>query len=182
MQRISRRLALAAALPLIVAALTGCAYLKNRGNDALDIFDVGITFSSEPHVGVYAGFESLLSAGYADVEGKMLGLGNRRAGWLDMKYKAAGALLEGHEEWAYGDYENDPSLRQNQGAGLGLLYDDVPRTVPKFLNCPKFVHLFFIGANVNCKIGEVLDFVLGWTTLDIGCDDVYGDGKAESAG
>ena len=181
MKRISRRLALMIALPLIVAALTGCAYLKNRGNDALDILDVGITFSEEPHVGVYAGFESLLSVGYADVEGKIFGIGNRQAGWMDMKYKAAGALLEGHEEWGYGDYKNDPARRQKQGAGLGLLYDEVPRTVPKFLNCPKFVHLLFIGVDVNCKIGEVLDFVLGWTTLDIGCDDVYGRGKAESA-
>jgi len=69
----------------LMMASGGCAYLKDRGNDAMDMFDIGITFSKQPRFGVYAGFQSLLGAGYAHVDGKMLGLGQRNVGWLDMR-------------------------------------------------------------------------------------------------
>lgn len=164
----------------VLTTFPGCAYLKDRGNDALDILDVGLTFSTKPHVAVYAGFQSVLGAGYADVEGKMLGIGNRKVGWLDMRYSAAGSLVEAREEWAYGDYEDDPELIQKQGVGLGLFYHGLPRTVPKALNCAKFVHVLFVGVNVNCKIGEVLDFILGWIPHDIGGDDVHLSRKEEA--
>jgi len=152
---------------------SGCAYLKDRGNDALDILDVGITFTKEPRIGLYADFQSIGSLGYAEIDGWMLGIGNRRAGWLPMRYHVGGAVLEGREEWAYGDYESDPDIIQKQGVGLGMIYHGVPATVPKAFNCAKFAHLVFIGVNLDCKIMEAVDFVLGWTTLDIGYDDEY---------
>lgn len=162
-----------AVLALILCSLTGCAYLENRGNDALDILDVGLTFTKEPRVAVYGGFESVLALGYADVDGKMIGVGDRHAGWLDMRYNAAGCVLEGYEQWGYdGDYDPaNPESPTKRGIGVGLIYGGYPRTIVAALNCPKYVHLGFIGVNVNCKIGQVLDFVLGWTTLDIGADD-----------
>lgn len=171
---IARRIILVGLVAVLTPALlSGCAYFKDRGNDALDILDIGITFSAEPHVGIYGDFQSIATVGYADIEGKMLGVGNRRVGWLDMDYDCAGGGIEGRERWAYGDYEANPEINQEQGVGVGMLYHGVPRTAPKGLNCAKFAHLFFIGVNVNCKIGEVLDFVLGWTTLDIGLDDEH---------
>ncbi len=108
------------------------------------------------------------------MDGKLIGLGQRQVGLLDMRYKAAGSLLEGYEQYGYGaKYDaSDPDSPPRRGAGLGLIYHETPKTVPEALQCPKFVHLLFIGLDVNCKLGEVFDFILGWTTLDIGRDDV----------
>ena len=152
----------------------GCAYLKDRGNDALDMMDLGVSFSKEPRIAAYAGFQSLLAVGYSKVDGKFIGLGNRNAGWLDMRYHAAGCLLEGYEQWGYGDYDPaDPDSPTRRGIGVGLIYGGYPHTFVGLFNCPKFLHVGFIGVVVNCRLGEVLDFVVGWTTLDIGKDDVY---------
>jgi len=172
MRTVARGILVCAVLVVGAALFSGCAYLKDRGNDALDIFDIGFTVTREPHIGIYADFQSIASLGYADIDGWMLGIGNRRAGWLPTRYHTGGALLEGREEWAYGDYESDPTIVQKQGVGLGMIYHGLPPSVPKAFNCAKFVHVLFIGFNMNCKIVEALDFVLGWTTLDIGCDDV----------
>jgi len=162
-------------LAALCAFCGGCAYMQNRGNDALDILDVGITVSTEPHVAAYAGFQSLLALGYSEMDGKLIGIGQRQVGILDMRYNAGGMLLEGHEQFAYGKNFDpaDPESPPRRGAGLGLIYHESPRNAMEALQCAKFVHLLFIGADLNCKIGEVVDFVLGWTTLDIGRDDVY---------
>jgi len=160
-------------LGLALVACGGCAYLKDRGNDALDIFDVGVTFSAKPHIGLYAGFQSILAVGYADLDGKMLGIGESQVGWLDMRYRAAGALLDGYQQYAYGgNYEKEnPNSPVRRGVGLGLLHDELPDSLVQALNCPKFLHILFLGVNLNCKLGELIDFLLGWTTLDIAGDD-----------
>ncbi len=159
---------------------TGCttAYWQSRGNDFADFIDIGVTYTKEPHVAVYAGFQSILSIGYADVDGGLLGLGFGQFGNLAMRNRAAGFAIEGVEQYAIGDTYDpaDPSSPEKRGAGLGMLYYPTPKTTMEFLQCPKFVHLGWVGLNINCKIGELLDFVVGWTTLDIGGDD--GDKRA----
>lgn len=176
MGNISRSILLICVLAVASSLCSGCAYMKNRGNDALDIFDIGVTVSKEPHLAVYGGFQSLLALGYSDVEGKLIGIGQRQVGVLDMRYNAAGMLVEGYEQFAYGDKftELDEDSPEKRGAGLGLLYYGKPDNAMEAMQCPKFVHLFFVGLNVNCKIGQLGDFILGWTTLDIGHDDVHG--------
>ena len=41
-------------------------------------------------------------------------------------------------------------------------------------NCPKMLHLGWVGLTLNCKFTELTDFLLGWTTLDILSDDHMG--------
>jgi len=162
-------------LVVILLGATGCAssYWKDRGADASDFLDIGITYSREPQVAVYAGFQSLLSVGYASVDGGMLGLGQGQFGDIAMRNRAAGLVVAGAEQYAFGAHYDpaDPAYPEWRGAGFCLLSHKTPATTMEFLQCPKFVHLGWIGLNVNCKIGELLDFVLGWTTLDIGGDD-----------
>jgi hypothetical protein len=156
--------------------------MKDRGNDALDIFDIGITVTKEPQIAVYAGFQSILSVGYANMEGKLIGLGQRQFGVLDMRYRAGGNLLQGYEQFGYGQKftASDPDSPVKRGIGLGLMYDETPKTIPEALQCPKLFHLLYIGLDLNCKPGEFLDFLLGWTTLDIGHDDVHGESPPEA--
>ncbi len=168
MAHLSRRLLLLA-MVLAVCALSGCSYLQARGNDALDIFDIGITVTKAPHVGIYTGFNSILALGYSDMDGYLLGLGHQHFGALHMRYNGAGAILEGYEQVGYEDYNaGEPKSPRTRGMGLGLLYHDTPRSVSEALQCQKFVHLGWIGVNLNCKIGAILKFVVGLTTIDIG--------------
>jgi hypothetical protein len=165
----------------VLIGSTGCAssYWANRGNDAMDILDVGVTYSKTPHVAVYAGFQNLLSVGYAEVEGGELGIGQSQFGALPMRYHAGGMSIEGYEQYAFGNrYDpKDPVAPTQRGVGLGMLYHRTPGDAMEFFQCPKFVHLGWIGLNLNCKIGELVDFVFGWTTLDLGGDD---DAKREA--
>ena len=162
-------------LALTMLGTTGCStsYWSDRGNDATDFIDIGVTYSKKPHVAAYAGFQSLQSVGYADVDGGMLGLGQGQFGNLTMCNRAGGMAIEGQEQYAFGNlYDTkNPASPEKRGAGLGMLYYTPPHNAMEFLQCPKFLHLGWIGLNVNCKIGELVDFVLGWTTLDIGKDD-----------
>jgi len=154
---------------LAVSTFSGCGYLQARGNDALDIFDIGITVTKSPHVGIYTGFNSILALGYSDMDGYLLGLGHQHFGALHMRYNGAGSILEGYEQVGYEDYNaGDPKSPRARGMGLGLLYHDTPRSVSEALQCQKFVHLGWIGVNLNCKIGAILKFVVGLTTIDIG--------------
>jgi hypothetical protein len=163
-----RTLILAGLLAVLVLS-SGCAYMKDRGRDALNIFDIGITVTKEPHFGIYAGFNSLLAAGFVDVpDGYLLGLGHTHFGCLDMRYRGEGMLLEGYEAVGYDDYDkNNKEMPRERGMGFGLLYAHTPRTIPEALQCNKIIHLGFIGLDLNCKIGGLLNFIVGWTGFSL---------------
>ena len=171
-------LILAGVLAILVLS-SGCAYMKDRGHDALNIFDVGITVTKTPHFGVYAGFNSILSAGFVNVpDGCLLGLGHTNFGCLDMRYEGAGMLLEGYEHQGYDDFDrNDPDSPRKRGMGLGLLYAHTPRTIPEALQCNKIVHVGWIGVDLNCKIGGLLNFIVGWTGFSLDCWECFGSGR-----
>jgi hypothetical protein len=174
--RVGRRGAiLALAMAVAASAAPGCAYLKNRGNDALDIFDIGLTVSRKPGVSLYCGCLNLIPIGYASVEGTLMGLGERQVGLLPARQHAAGVLLWGAEQFAYGvnfqrEAPNSPPDWRIGAIGLA----EGPRPPGRHLiSCPKTLHLGFIGITITCKPNEALDFLLGWGTLDIMKDDVY---------
>jgi hypothetical protein len=173
-----RVLVLAGVLATLVLS-SGCAYMKDRGHDALNIFDIGFTVTKQPHFGIYAGFNSLLAAGYVDMpEGYLLGLGHTHFGALDMRYHGGGMLLEGYEAQGYDDFDkNDPNTPRERGMGLGLLYSHTPRTIPEAMQCNKIVHVGWIGFDLNCKIGGLLNFLVGWTTFSLDRWECFGSGK-----
>ena len=176
MGRLHRMLLVMVVLSTVTVLSSGCAYLKNRGNDLVDTFDMGITFTEKPRVGVFISFNSLLAAGYSNIDdGKLLGFAQRNVGWLDMRYQAAGALLYGYEQWGYDDNfdKNDPKSPKRRGDGLGLIDYESPKGFCEALQCGKILHLGFIGLNLNCRLGDIMDLVLGLTTLDICGDDKF---------
>jgi len=96
----------------LLAALifcTGCTYLKNRGNDAIDMFDPGITLSLKPGFAIHLDFFNCLPLGYSHIEGVYLGLGNRQFGALSLHDHSWGYILRGREELQIGKFNpNDP--------------------------------------------------------------------------
>jgi hypothetical protein len=58
-----------AALTVLILAGSGRAYMHNRGNDAAQIFDVGVTVSVKPGFSLYAGSLNILTLGFSHVDG-----------------------------------------------------------------------------------------------------------------
>lgn len=180
MKRFHRLGILASGLIGLTVLTNGCAYMQARGNDAKDVFDIGITVTKTPHVGVYAGFNSIIGVGYVNMDGHMLGMAQRRAGVLPMRFSAGGMVLEGYEQYGYcDDFDaNDKATPKRRGNALGMLYDAKPSGGMEMFQCPKIVHLGWVGVNVTCKLSELADFVLGWTTIDIADDDAAAEALA----
>jgi len=151
----------------------GCADLGKRMADAKDMFNVGITVSRQPRFSFYIGFLNILSVGYSHVDGTILGLGGREFGAVPMRHNAVGLVLWGREQLGYEDVDmSDPNSPKPWCVGpVGLAKGPGPRKRDR-VNCPKLFHLGWLGFTLNCKFGEIADFVLGWFGLDIMDDDV----------
>jgi len=174
-----------ASLVVALVLATGCGYMRNRGNDALDIFDIGITVTDKwcPDFAAYIDFFGRTPVGGACVDGKLLGIGNRHAGWLHYESKSWGAIAWGSEKYGSGEFnpldnyqarEDQRNLtsrpRWHTGFARMIAQDDAPPPI-QFFACDKGIHIGYIGVLANCRPLELIDFVLGWTTLDILGDD-----------
>jgi hypothetical protein len=164
-----------------VFLLTGCSYLQNRLDDAQSTLDVGVTVSSKPGFSLYADFLNIAALGYSHVDGHIIGLGGGYAGYIPMRQRAAGLLLWGKEEFAYEDFDRqDPEKPPSWRVGImGLIEGPGPYN-GHIVSCPKLLHLGWVGLTLNCKFGEIADFILGWTTYDLMGDDTAG--KAAKGG
>ncbi|MFO7957447.1 MAG: hypothetical protein R6X33_10145 [Candidatus Brocadiia bacterium] len=168
-----RRFAIVVSVVLLMLLSSGCAtYWADRGNDSLDILDVGVTTSSKPGFSLYAGFLNVLSLGYSDVDGTLWGIGGRHAGAVPMRQNAAGVLLEGYEQLGYRDFDPaDPDSPEPWRVGIIGLAEGPPPPPGQTVNCPKLLHLGWVGLTLNCRFGELADFVVGWFGGDIMGDD-----------
>jgi len=165
------RMALVTGLAAVVL-MTGCGYLQHRVEDAGDMMDLGLTFSRRPGFALYYDFVPVVPIGCGRVEGAFVGLGAGRVGTMPHLQRSTGLILWGEEELAYGQYDPaDPESMRFQRSGLiGLPQGPIPG--PDYmLSCPHYVHLGWFGVVATPRYLQMLDFLLGWTTLDIGLDD-----------
>jgi hypothetical protein len=171
----------------VCSLFPGCSslYMKNRGNDLADVFDVGITVNGgKPQFRL--DFEPfLLTAGYSDLHGKLIGLGGRQFGINDFESKGWGAIVTGEGVYGTGPFDpsdprqyadpgnptNAPEARPSYDMGLIPLATGGDVLWTKYAECNKGVHLGWIGIHVPCRPLDLADFVLGLTTLDIMHDD-----------
>jgi hypothetical protein len=174
----------------------GCSstYWRNRGNDLADLIDLGITVSplSKPGFALHADFFNITPLGYSHVDGQYIGWAYRQIGVLDFKDDAWGVLIYGREDTHLGMF--DPlnphqapksEIRQLQSARKPLPTEMAAYTVgiggmavagttppwPTFFSCRKNIHLGWIGLWNVCRPVDLVDFILGWSTLDIVGDD-----------
>ncbi len=163
----------------VVLSASGCTYMQHRGSDALDMFNVGVTVSKEPGFSLYAGVLSVvLTLGYSNVDGTLYGLADGNAGAVRMRQNAGGVILWGYEQFGYEQFDAaDEDSPEPWKVGLiGVIEGPGPRD-GQVVNCPKLLHLGWVGLTLNCKFGEMADFLLGWTTLDL-----MGDDETQAAG
>jgi len=169
---ISRRNGLVAGLVAALACAPGCAYLGNRGRDALDMFDLGFTFTKKLQFGIYANCPFIAPGGYSKVDGKYVGLGGGKFGVMEHHQDAAALLLWGREDvgWDKKAPGRGKSSGSHQVGPLGLATDAEGNPTYK-PQCAHYLHLGFVGATANLNYKEWGDFFLGWVGADISKDD-----------
>ncbi len=171
----------------VISQGCGSAYMRNRLNDALDFVDLGITVTPRemPDFALFFDFYNFLPFGYASVDGKILGLGNRQVGWNDFEIQAWGALAWGQRKYGTGKFNpadphqariNQRGLTERQKYDVGFVGSFAGKNPPPelwFMDCgPRIIHLGWIGITETTRYADLIDFILGWTTLDILRDDL----------
>ena len=169
----TRAIRAGAALLLAVLALnvTGCRYLKHRGEDLLETFDVGFTFSRSPQLCLYANGASFICFGYSKFDGKLVGMGGGFFGIIDHRNDCRGYGMYGRE-YLYWHKKNKTSKRYKQVQGLYAIMGGKRFPPPAYFPaCVHNFHIGWIGIVFNLRYAEMLDFILGFTTFDLAGDD-----------
>ena len=100
--------------------------MKNRGNDALDVLDIGVTASKDPKFALYASDFSIIAIGYSNVDGTLVGIGGREVGAMPVRQHAGAVLLYGYERFGYEDFNMaDPDSPEMWRVGLFGLFAPV---------------------------------------------------------
>ena len=166
--------------------------MTNRGNDLSDMFELGITLTPrlKPTFAARIDAFNVISLGYSHADLMMFGWSDRNLGKLRLRDEFWGAFAWGKAKlWIgpAGDAESAPigtwlpetsrpwDGREPFTVGFAGAFAGTPRPVKRsFGECPKLVHLGWIGLYANGSPLDWVDFVLGWTGLDIGGDDTAG--------
>ncbi len=171
---LSKKALLLAAFVVLVSA-QGCSYLANRGRDALEMFDLGFTFSKKPQLGLYMNCPMVVPIGYSNVDADFVGVGGGRVGVMKHREKSVGLLVRGSEEVSWGRRRapsEDGSHYQAVGVlGLAEAREDEQPYKPA---CIHYLHLGWVGVTANIRWQEIFDFLVGWVGLDPAGDDSAG--------
>jgi hypothetical protein len=164
----------------------GCAvvrYFQYRGEDCLEMVDVGLTITPEPCIGLYWNSLDVLVAGYSNIDGYFVGWGGGQLG-VTQHYDKCYGFIVSHEEVGWGDFDkNDPStlhMRVGGLAGLASVAGTGPsKPSPDYTPaCVHFIpHIGPVGLVWNARWTQIVDFIVGFTTIDIAGDDGYRFGK-----
>jgi hypothetical protein len=164
----------------------GCSYLQNRAGDAADIIDLGFTVSKKAQFAAFtdAPFMTIWPLGYGNVDGRFVGVGQGGLrGFSPMHERSVGFVLWGEEKLSYRagkadleEMDEEERAENEEFYRTGFLgFAEGPAPPPKYLfSCPHYLHLGWVGIVATPRYFELLDFVLGWTTIDICSDDTAG--------
>jgi hypothetical protein len=167
-----QNLALSLGCALLFLSLEGCTYLKYRGQDAMEIIDLGVTVSKKPGFAFYYDFIPVIPIGVGYVDGYFAGLGGGKFGAMKHYEESYGAILWGQEEVGFGvyDLESPASVRFQRTGLIGVFQGPVPG--PDYMiSCPHYLHLGWIGLVASPRYLQILDFIVGFSTLDFCHDD-----------
>jgi len=184
-RNVMRRLSAVWLPGLILLGFSGCSYLQHRGEDLLDMMDIGITWSTKPGFAAYYDLTPFVPIGVSYVDGHFVGVGGGQVGVMRHFQKNIGVVVWGQEEVGFGPGfdKNKPETVDFQrvgaiGVAQGLAEGRLPRP-DYFPTCLHYIHLGYVGAVGNLRYLQMLDFLLGWTTLDICFDDGVKRGGAK---
>jgi hypothetical protein len=159
---------------LVVAMLgaQGCSYLRDRRDDAAEMFDLGFTFSKKPQFSAYVNCPIIVPLGYGKVDGYFVGVGGGKVGLMKHHQESSGLLVWGREEvsWESFDPQQTDTLSV-QGVGVLGLAEGQEGEKAYTPACIHYLHLGWIGIAANVRWLEIPDFFLGLFLLDPMGDD-----------
>jgi len=184
-----------ASLFAVVLMLSGCAYMKNRGEDALDIMDFGLTVNKDlmPSLDAYIDYFVITPVGFSYFDGKFIGLYHNQFGVFNYRENmwALGVwgserrpsepmdrLDPAHVDWQKEEYAQRPAY------DCGIVGAIAGRSHPlatDWAGCTKTFHFGWIGFHHRGHMNELFDFICGWTTLDLMGDDGNRPWEAQEA-
>lgn len=164
-------LALLASAVLAVAT-PGCTYLGNRGRDAAEIVDLGVSVSAKPQFGLYLGLCPLpVGLGAGSVDGWYAGVGGGAVGLLEYHQRGRGRQIWGPETCEEAPKEPGKADSESKPAAPACLTLGCCGHSGGKPKCMHFFHIGWIGLTLNARPLEIPDFLLGWLGLDIMGDD-----------
>ncbi len=178
----------------LALALCGCQkYWRDRRNDFGDAMTVGITVSKSPQFAFYPiDYFNISPLGYSRLDGRFSGLCGGKWQTVELHDHTWGVLLWGSDHLQLGEF--DPAdtrlFAPSQLAELKAAGQEPPKERPRynkgplrlaaqdnapppltFFSCRRNIHLGWVGFHLAMNADEMLDFLLGFTTLDIKGDD-----------
>lgn len=167
----------AAVLLLVLAcSATGCKFAKCRLDDAIEMFDIGISLSAKPCISAYACGVSLITGGFSKFDGVVIGTGGGFIGIVHHQNQCLGLLVAGTETliWQQGRHRRTYKHLQGYQAFMAAKHPWPPAYFPA---CTHYLHLLYVGAVGNLRYAEMLDFLFGFLGFDMAMDDGREQGK-----
>lgn len=141
---------------------SGCAYLGHRGRDFTDMFTLAVEKQNRS-----GDVRILFPLGFSFSEGK--GFGLREGYWGSYEYTEKTAIMP----LFFPGFELDFSPKNDFRKKAYLVRSDEnddPEFWSQCFSVQASIGIHY-GLRAGLNVDEVLDFVLGWTTLDILGDD-----------
>jgi hypothetical protein len=171
-RKVRGRPALFCVFVFVMLGAQGCSYLRDRRDDAAEMFDLGFTFSKKPQFSAYMNCPVIMPLGYGKVDGYFVGMGGGKVGAMEHHQESSGLLVWGREEvsWDSFDPEQADTLSV-QGVGVLGLAEGQESEKAYTPACIHYLHLGWIGIAANVRWLEIPDFFLGLFLLDPMGDD-----------
>jgi len=149
---------------LLLAGASGCTFLSNRGSDAKQMMDLGLTFSKKPQFGLYANCPMVTPVGYSKVDGTFVGMGGGKLGAGEHHQNNAGMLFWGREEnsWKGMDKGDKATVESHRAGVVGIAQSAKEGTLKYRPACVHYLHLGFVGVMWNLNYFKMADFFCGW--------------------
>lgn len=169
---------------VVLMLFCSCGYLKNRANDALDVFRIDV--GTGPGLLLEARATDFAAVGVGFHKQTRVGVHGRFTGELKTVTVGAGPFVLGAVE--HGDYE--PLL---PGSEFDAAHDLIPvqlfvvpstgfQTLAPYRVGRRGLHFAdlgagltvgYVGIGVGCSPGELVDLLLGVVGIDLAGDDVF---------
>lgn len=188
-----RKIASFILISMLALGVSGCGWLSDRGDDALEMFDIGITITDSwaPQFAIYMDYFQFTPIGYSNFDGKFLGIGNTQIGWMDARVKAWGVLASGIEDVQHGVFDpTDPRQARKgfQGERRPAYYTGIlpPKSLGQkcpplqYAECCRIFHFGWIGFEMACRPLDWFDFLLGWVGIDYMDDDAWANSRDDA--
>ncbi|MEM7167883.1 MAG: hypothetical protein AAF581_20695 [Planctomycetota bacterium] len=178
----NRTLSLFLLVTLAVGLLPGCAYMKDRGNDFLDMG--GMQISAGAQLGFNARASKLAQAGVGYATGDVAAWDGRTLAVFEENRAEAGvSVLYGNGAERHVHRANESYVKWDKFDENNDVNFDLKRDFDRgFWEIGGHVGAGFVGFGAHFDPMQMFDFLLGWFAIDFARDDARNDYRERLSG